>query len=227
MIDRKFGASLKAGLIESVLVLLQNLMDSNWARTLVAVALTHTHTHTHTQPYRLTGCGWIFDWCCWLKDPLLFSPLYLPSRTKKWTFKNPPAPSSHPKHTHAHTLTFHHPLSNWTRHKHVHLVRLFTPFFSSSPLMPSGLRGPVRLDDVIDRTGFDPSPSQGRTFFSSSLVSFNLVSSFMAFKKSCALETRGIRGNGRDGSSWTGLLMDFMLPFIVEFNFGFVFVVST
>lgn len=52
---------------------------------------------------------------------------------------------------------------------------------------------------------------------------FNLVSSFIAFKTSCALEKRGILETGEERTDErTESSMDFMLPFFEELNLGFI-----
>ena len=86
------------------------LMDSNWARTLVAEANCHTHARTHTRTHTHTH-RWTLDGrtrCCWFKDPLRPPPARTnPPPALKRTFRNPPDPSFHhiPSHTHTHTHT--------------------------------------------------------------------------------------------------------------------------
>lgn len=50
----------------------------------------------------------------------------------------------------------------------------------------------------------------------------------MAFKKSCALEKRGVSAPGRDGQFVDGgSLMEFTLPFFEELNVGVLFSLHT
>ena len=83
------------------------LMDSNWARTLVAEANCHTHARTHAH----TDGLWMDELCCcWFKDPLRPPHARTNPSCPETNFRNPPDSSFHhiPPLTHTHTHTHSH-----------------------------------------------------------------------------------------------------------------------
>lgn len=134
-----------------------NLFSSQTERTPAEPGLTH-NTHTHTYTHLKMDFGWT-NCCCWLKDLLhLPKPNLPPLLQNEFNIHLvPPSPTSlHPSHTLSTSLFLYFQTELSTNTSISSPLHSSFLFFIS--LTPSSPRRPVRLDVVIDPSGWNLKP---------------------------------------------------------------------